>query len=158
MKTPNILIINRHPRLRTSLPFLKTSSSSILDFLDLSETSVEITLCSDSFMRRENKKHMGRHTTTDVLSFPQIPPQKKRSAYQNRFLGDILISLDQASRQASEQNLSLRQEVFFLIIHSVLHLIGYDHATKPDRLKMQKLESEIWLFFKGSFLAISRRS
>jgi probable rRNA maturation factor len=90
-----------------------------------------------------NRQYMGKGGTTDVLSFPLIPPGPK-SHYRGQHLGDILISLDQAQRQAKLQGLSLRDEVVFLIVHSILHLIGHDHAREDERVRMQSLESKIW--------------
>lgn len=91
---------------------------------------------------------MHKKGTTDVLSFPQIAVTHKQrgqvKVFANQFLGDILISLDQAKRQASEQGISLAKEVLFLMIHSILHLVGYDHAKEKDRVAMQRLESKIW--------------
>lgn len=95
-------------------------------------------------MRKQNRKHMGKRGTTDVLSFPQWPPQKRVSSYRGKFLGDVLISLDQAKRQAEAQKLSLQKEVLFLTLHSVLHLVGHDHGEDGERRRMQALESRIW--------------
>lgn len=87
---------------------------------------------------------MGKTGTTDVLSFPAWPPQKKIKDYEGQFLGDILVSLDQAHRQAEEYDQSLFREVVFLTLHSILHLLGHDHAEEDERKKMQKLENQIW--------------
>ena len=99
-------------------------------------------------MRKQNKKFMGKSATTDVLSFPQITPGKVNKPdlkrYQNQSLGDILISLDQAKKQASEQGISMRKEVLFLIVHSVLHLIGYDHDGIKHEQEMQEAEARLW--------------
>lgn len=138
------MIINNHPELVISLRFLKNKIKEIFDQLNLKNCQIELTLCTDSFMKQQNKKHRGVNGSTDVLSFPQLEKQKKRSDYHGQFLGDVLISLDQAQKQAKEQDLSLSQEVLFLTLHSVLHLIGYDHATKTERMEMQFLESKIW--------------
>lgn len=88
---------------------------------------------------------MGKRSTTDVLSFPQFEPQSSRKKYHGKFLGDILISLDQAARQAKLQKLPLRREVLFLTLHSILHLLGHDHGKEGERKKMQALESKIWM-------------
>lgn len=85
---------------------------------------------------------------TDVLSFPQIDVALKDvgrfSKLRGQFLGDILVSLDQAKRQSRAQKVALRREVLFLILHSLLHLCGFDHDTPARELQMQKLESKIW--------------
>lgn len=116
-----------------------------MGYLNLGDASVEVTLVGDRFMRAQNSKHMKKSGTTDVLSFPQLSPQKSLSSYHGKFLGDILISLDQAKLQAKEQGITLANEVLFLTIHSILHLIGFDHGAKKERIKMQKLESEIMM-------------
>lgn len=116
----------------------------IFEILKLKGASVEITLCDDRFMRGENARHMKKTGTTDVLSFPQFTPQKSIRAYQKKFLGDILVSLDQGRRQAVLQKIPLRREVLFLILHSILHLLGHDHASTRQKIQMQKLESQIW--------------
>lgn len=145
MKVSRILICNRHKHQTISHRSLKKNIEQILEHLDLGDASVEVTLVDDHFMRAQNSKHMQKSGTTDVLSFPQLSPQKSRMRYCKKFLGDILISLDQAKRQAKEQGITLANEVLFLTVHSILHLIGFDHGTKKEQLKMQKLESKIWL-------------
>lgn len=116
----------------------------MLSLMGLASCSVEITLCDDAFMRGQNKKHRSHVGTTDVLSFPQLPPQGKMTQYRGKFLGDILISLDQARRQARDQGIGLRREILFLILHSLLHLVGHDHASERERLTMQEWESRVW--------------
>lgn len=144
----SITIVNQHPSLGVSLSYLKKKSREILMLLGFKNVSLEITLTTDAFVRKQNLKFRNKNESTDVLSFPQWLPQKKLKQYEGKFLGDILISLDQAERQAVSQNIKLRDEVIFLTLHSVLHLVGYDHATKRDLTKMQKKESSLWLKIK----------
>lgn len=119
-----------------------------MSYLGLAACSLELTLVDDTFMTVQNRKHRGKKGTTDVLGFPQIQPKKINSRdfrrYRAQFLGDILISLDQAQKQADQQNIDLKREVLFLTVHSILHLLGFDHETKKQRLEMQSLESKIW--------------
>lgn len=98
-------------------------------------------------MCQQRLRFMHKKGTTDVLSFPQMPPSKvpgDPSVYCGRFLGDILISLDQANKQAAGQGITLMRESEFLIIHGILHLLGFDHAEETERLRMQALESRLW--------------
>jgi len=67
-----------------------------------------------------------------------------RKAFQNEFLGDVVISLDQASLQADQQGISLMREVIYLLVHSVLHLLGHDHAKPDETLRMRRLEQKVW--------------
>lgn len=121
-----------------------TKIKKLLQELDLTDCTLHVTFVTDAVIRTQNRLHRQQNHVTDVLSFPSLHQQKSRSRYQGHFLGDILISLDQAARQARVQKLKLEQEVLFLIIHSILHLIGFDHANTSDTLKMQKLESQLW--------------
>jgi probable rRNA maturation factor len=89
---------------------------------------VSIAFVSDAAMRRLNRKYRGRDQTTDVLTFPGERP-------------DIVISLDQAKRQAVAERHSLATEVRYLILHGVLHALGYDHET--DGGEMNALELKV---------------
>lgn len=99
-------------------------------------------------MKKQNKKHRGFNKTTDVLSFPMVDVADKDvgrfKKLNGQFLGDVLVSLDQAKKQAQAQKVAVRQEILFLILHSILHLCGFDHAGKSEAEKMQRLESRIW--------------
>ena len=141
-------IVNHHSRRTIFLPYLKKKIKLVLSYLGLETCTLELTLVADKFMIEQNQKHRGKRGTTDVLSFPQIQPKAVNSRdfghFRSGFLGDILISLDQAQKQADEQNIDLEREVLFLTVHSILHLLGFDHETEKQRVEMQSLESEIW--------------
>jgi probable rRNA maturation factor len=107
------------------------------------QSTLAITLIDDKAMRPLNKRFMGHSGTTDVLSFPMITA-RGRKAFQNEFLGDVVISLDQASLQADQQGISLMREVIYLLVHSVLHLLGHDHAKPTETLRMRLLEQKVW--------------
>lgn len=100
--------------------------------------SATIAFISDWKMRELNKTFRGKNSTTDVLSFPF--EANEFEANENN-LGDIVISVEQAKRQAKENNLDLATEIKQLILHGVLHLCGYDHET--DNGKMNKIELEL---------------
>ncbi|HEV2722044.1 MAG TPA: rRNA maturation RNase YbeY [Thermoanaerobaculia bacterium] len=89
---------------------------------------VSIAFVSDAAMRRLNRQYRGKNKTTDVLTFPGERP-------------DIVISLDQARRQALAEKHSLATEVRYLILHGVLHALGYDHET--DDGEMNALEMQV---------------
>ncbi len=97
--------------------------------------SVSVAFVSDEKMCRLNQNFRYKNSTTDVLSFPYISDEFDSN---DDFLGDIVISPEQAKRQASENNLSLELEVKQLILHGILHLLGYDHET--DKGEMNTLE------------------
>jgi len=87
---------------------------------------VSIAFVSDAAMRRLNKQYRGKNKTTDVLTFPGDRP-------------DIVISLDQARRQAIAERHSLATEVRYLILHGLLHALGYDHETDDGEMNALEL-------------------
>jgi len=90
-------------------------------------------------MRILNRQYRGVDRTTDVLSFPQI-----EYSSQQFVLGDIIINLHQAKRQASEYGHTFNEELKKLLIHGLLHLIDYDHEKSRYRKnKMERKEKEL---------------
>lgn len=110
------------------------------------DVEVSVTFTDDSGIHELNRKFRGVDRATDVLSFPMyafteddMPPEGEPLT-----LGDIVISVDRARAQAKEYGHSLRREIAFLAVHSVLHLLGYDHETgKEDEREMFARQDEI---------------
>ena len=98
-----------------------------------------IALISDRKMRELNKQFRGKNYATDVLSFPFEEPSDS-TANQSDFLGDIAISVETATRQAIENDLSFETEIKQLILHGILHLSGYDHETDYGEMNARELE------------------
>ena len=103
-------------------------------------TEASIALVDDETMASLNRKFRKKNKTTDVLTFPADDSYADPSA-KGRPLGDIVISLDQARRQAIEERHSLATELRYLIVHGVLHALGYDHET--DNGEMNELEVKV---------------
>lgn len=103
-----------------------------------------VAFISDDRMRKLNETFRSKDTTTDVLSFPNEPDDFKipSTDYQlpTTFLGDIVISAEQAAKQAAENGLSLETEIKQLILHGLLHLCGYDHETDDGEMNARELE------------------
>jgi probable rRNA maturation factor len=102
-----------------------------------SDKTFSVAFISDNRMKQLNEMFRGKSTTTDVLSFPheadEFDPDKNN-------LGDIVISAEQAKKQAEENGLSLEIEIKQLILHGVLHLCGYDHETDDGEMNARELE------------------
>ena len=102
-------------------------------------------LVGDEKMWQLNERYRSRPTTTDVLSFPlyedlrECPPDQLSPAN----LGDIIISLEQAERQAREHEIPLPHEVAHLFVHGLLHLLGFDHKVERERAVMFALEEQL---------------
>jgi probable rRNA maturation factor len=101
-------------------------------------TAVSIVLAGDASLRRLNRDFRGKDRTTDVLSFPSGVPELPDGT---RPLGEIVISVAQAARQAGEAGHSLASELRLLVIHGYLHLLGYDHEVDDGR--MMRLQARL---------------
>lgn len=115
---------------------------------------VTIVFADDELLRSLNRQHRDLDVPTDVLSFPAweggaedgepAPPSVPRDADEpGPYLGDIAISVETAVRQAAEAGLTTEEELAHLVLHGVLHIIGYDHEAPEDDAEMRAREEEI---------------
>jgi probable rRNA maturation factor len=111
---------------------LKKITAAILKALERSQAELSIALVGDKEMRPLNAKYRKKNKTTDVLSFPADNPATAKRV----LLGDVIISVEQARRQAKERNHSLKREMVILLIHGILHLLGYNHERSPRQAKI----------------------
>jgi probable rRNA maturation factor len=112
---------------------------------------LSLTLTDDRHIAALNRQHRSIDRPTDVLSFPQPRPPGQR-----RVLGDLVISVQMARREAAAQRVPLRQELGRYAAHGLLHLLGHDHETEPSRKRMARLERKI-LGGEGLITETSRR-
>jgi probable rRNA maturation factor len=97
-----------------------------------------VVLTDSRHIRRLNARFAGEDRVTDVLAFPGAPAAPSAG---RRYLGDIVIALPRARRQARSHGVPLTQEVALLTIHGTLHLLGHDHARPVERRRMWKLQA-----------------
>ncbi|MEW6066830.1 MAG: rRNA maturation RNase YbeY [Nitrospirota bacterium] len=118
-----------------------------LHLLNLHKAEISVLFVNDRRMRILNHQYRGVDRTTDVLAFPQIETKIPNLELkpQNFILGDIVINLHKAKRQAIEYGITFNTEVKKLLIHGILHLIGYDHEKGgyPEK-KMRRKERELF--------------
>ena len=117
----------------------------LLRRLDLGETELSILLVNDREMRALNRQYRGIDRTTDVLAFAQ---QEGAGGSPDGLLGDVVISVDTARRQARDAGSPLGAEADRLLIHGLLHLLGYDHErSTAEARRMQRRERMLasWL-------------
>jgi len=93
------------------------------------DAEVDVWFCSDDEIHTLNRNYRDKDRPTDVLSFPQYEPGERPAPGLPAHLGDVAISVETATRQAEERGVSLADEVVWLFLHSLLHLIGYDDST-----------------------------
>ncbi|MGA1791813.1 MAG: rRNA maturation RNase YbeY [bacterium] len=113
----------------------------IFAVLGFQTQEISITFASDQFVRKLNKQYRGIDQPTDVLAFSM--QEGEWTEIQPQILGDVVISVDTASRQAREMGHDLNRELTILLVHGILHLAGYDHMQKADAQKMKSMERSI---------------
>lgn len=105
---------------------------------------VSITFVDNKDIKELNNKFRKIDKETDVLSFPLIDDFENVNQNQCVFLGDIVISVEKAIEQADTYGHSLRREITFLIIHAMLHLLGYDHMEEEEEKQMISKQKAIF--------------
>jgi probable rRNA maturation factor len=120
---------------------LKKAIQMTLESVDRTDADVTLQLTDNEEMRQINLTYREIDHTTDVLSFNQdyVDPETQRY-----YLGDILISVEQAQSQAQDNNHSLSEECAFLAIHGTLHLLGYDHSNQPEKEEMCEKQDKLF--------------
>ena len=115
--------------------------------MECNNVELGIVLTDDVEIKKLNKTYRGKNKPTDVLSFSLREGTSDKTI--TPFLGDIVISLETAKRQAKEYKFTIAEEVLRLIIHGTLHLCGYEHENVSDRKaqKMFKLQERLWSEF-----------
>lgn len=142
-------------RIASARPYaraFRADAESLLRILALERCELSLMLVSDRRMRRLNRDFRGKDQPTDVLSFPQldesgeVPPAAKSIARDAPplALGDVVISVDTARRQALELEQEVAHRIRTLLIHGVLHLLGYDHErSRVEARRMFAREHEL---------------
>ena len=134
-----IEIVNRQRKVPVDPKRWQLFTSRALKVTPAEAANVTIAFISDRQMRELNRQWRGKTGTTDVLSFPAGEDEFANPNGSN--LGDVVISAEQAARQAKEHELTLDEEIAQLILHGLLHLCGYDHET--DDGEMNRLELKL---------------
>lgn len=153
---------DRQDKIEVSEEFIK-SIEEVCSFT-LKEEKVDVNYqISLLFVDNEEIKEINAETRnidkeTDVLSFPMIDYEKDK-VFKDMYigyefdetymdgdelvLGDMVLSLEKALEQSKEYNHSFQREVSYLVVHSILHLLGYDHMEEEEKVRMRKREEEI---------------
>ena len=135
-------IINRQRKIKIDCRIIQEFAENLrLQVFETNGKDFTIAFVSDRKMKGLNRFFRGKDKTTDVLSFPNEPDEFEfmSETPSDIFLGEIVISAEQAQRQAAENNLDFENEVKQLILHGVLHLCGYDHETDSGEMNAREL-------------------
>ncbi|WP_297634663.1 rRNA maturation RNase YbeY [uncultured Clostridium sp.] len=157
-----IYLDNRQNKIEVDEKFIKEMEEVILFALKeeevLKDCEISLVLVDNNEIKDINRETRGIDKITDVLSFPMLDYEKGKvfkDIYKNfefdevyldgedLVLGDIVLCLERALEQSKEYNHSFERESFYLIVHSILHLLGYDHMEEEEKKIMRKREEEI---------------
>lgn len=136
-------VFNRQRRFPLRAAELAAFADTVLDYLKQPDQEVAIMLVRDQAIRYYNARFLDHDGPTDVISFPYDGSAGDgfTDLTQAAYLGDIIISVDTADANARRYRLSLEREVKNLVIHGIVHLLGYDHTA--DQGQMRALERRV---------------
>ena len=135
-------------------PALERSLSAVMRHFGVEDREVTVVLVDDDTIRALKLEHWGEDAPTDVLSFPTWEPG---DPFMPPHLGDIIISLDTAQRQADSRGHSLTREVALLASHGLTHLVGHDHPHAEGLGFEEGATGQEWQVFHDAWEAAQRR-
>jgi probable rRNA maturation factor len=127
-------------RSRVDRRALVQAAKRLLTALGEADSSLSISLVHDDAIRELNRDFRGRNASTDVLSFALTENGERLG---ERLLGDVVISVDTARRQAAAYDAPLQRELYRLLIHGLLHVLGHDHQRAAERRAMEGEERRL---------------
>ncbi len=118
---------------------LERAGQAVLQHMD-TRGDASVVLADDEQLRTLNFQFLGMDAPTDVLSFPsgEVDPDT-----QEVYLGDVIISLPRATLQANERGHSIQDELALLVVHGMLHLLGYDHTEPEEKAIMWDMQANV---------------
>ena len=148
-----IRIINRQKKIKLDLRRARRSLLSILKELNCADREINILFTDDAGIRDMNRDYLGRDKPTNVISF-SAGTEGDLCPESEIILGDIAISAETALRDATKGGLALEHEIDFLMIHGVLHLLGFDHVqSRKEAREMAGKERELFYLLHGFEIA-----
>ena len=137
------ILIHQEIQLDEEISNIKKDTEKILNLLSLQDSELSILFVDDKRIKKLNRDYRKKDAVTDVLSFPQN--EGILNGLNINILGDVVISYPQVKKQAHLSENTIYEEIIVLIIHSILHLIGYDHLTEKEDKIMRERETDIFM-------------
>jgi len=122
---------------------LRRIAASVLAAENVPAAELGVLVTDDDAVRRLNAEYAGEDASTDVLAFSLREGEEFVSPDGVMRLGEVIISYPTASRQAAEAGRLVDEEIVHLLVHGILHLLGYDHAEAEEARRMRQRESEL---------------
>ena len=147
----NIQIENRQRKQRISIPQLRQVARKILSVSGCPDAELSILIVGDRRIRQINRDYLQRDKATNVISFAQQEGEVVGAG--GLLLGDVVISAETAARDAGDAGLPLASELYFLLLHGILHLLGYDHehSGAAEAARMEAREEEVFALLRSEF-------
>jgi len=144
-----IVIENRQKKINVDRRSVRLTMSKIMKYLNCSDMLISLLFVDDREITDINRHYLDRDCPTNVLAFSLA--QGEFGNINPNILGDIVISTDTAHRDACESGIEFNDELAFLMIHGVLHLLNYDHenASPGETQEMEKKERDLFYLLKG---------
>jgi probable rRNA maturation factor len=140
-------LANRQRKIKIDTAELRRRAEVILARAGEADSELSLALVSDARIRELNRDYRGKDAPTDVLSFSLLEGEGTLPPGVPRALGDVIVSVEAAARQAADRDselggvgYALMDELCFLIAHGVLHLLGHDHETPEEAAEMEARE------------------
>ena len=134
-------VANRQRRVRVSTSRLRATAESALSALGRADRDVHVSVVDDPAIRRLNARYLRRRTTTDVLAFDL--EADFHATGPSRLMGEVIVCADTARRQARRVGVSVALELDLLVVHGLLHLVGWDDHEPQEARLMHEREREI---------------
>lgn len=139
-----VLIDNRQTSHEIPLPKVREKAQAILDVLGYPEAELSILIVDDPQIAEFNGQYLNRQGPTNVIAFPMR--EGDFPTIHPNILGDVVISVDTAEKEADDAGISMFQRFIQLLVHGILHLLGYDHVdSEKDAEKMTKKTNDLLL-------------
>ncbi|OEU51160.1 MAG: rRNA maturation RNase YbeY [Desulfuromonadales bacterium C00003096] len=148
-----IQLENRQKNRKIEETSLKKVAQKILNDLACPDGELSLVIVDDEQIREINRDYLQRDWPTNVISFAMR--EGEDGEFHPELLGDVVISADTAARDAAEAGLPFESELYFLLLHGILHLFGYDHerGSEEEALRMEEMERTLFAVIKAEFLA-----
>ena len=147
-----IAIENRQKTVKVRKLPLRSVARKILSASGCPDARLSILVTDDSGIHEINHAWLGKDCPTNVISFAM--QEGEGAGVQPELLGDVVISAETAARDAAEAGVTVEHELYFLLLHGILHLLGYDHerGSAADARRMEARERELFSQIRAEFL------
>ncbi|PLX75838.1 MAG: rRNA maturation RNase YbeY [Desulfuromonas sp.] len=148
-----IAIENQQRKVRLLKRPLRKAARTILSASGCPEARLSVLIVDDAQIRELNRDYLGKDRPTNVISFAM--QEGAGAGVQPDLLGDVVISAETAARDAAEAGIAVDQEICFLLLHGILHLLGYDHerGTEEEARLMEQREQELFALVRSQMVS-----